>query len=336
MTKSSRNLLIKILGSLLILFILFQLIDFDKDTFKEVISGLNPAYYFSSLAGVIIVLVIKSMRWQRIIRNEGHHYPAKKAIGAYLASFTIGVITPGRIGEIARLYYLRQDCDVSFLKAFRTIVVDRVFDLGVLVMLAIAALLHFGGFLGGNTWLAAGIGIGVFFILLAVGLFILQLLLKHTAIGHLGIFHFIRDCLQQALNKQALPLWGITLAAYLVFYTAVDLIFLALGIQMRIVDTALVLSVVGLATILPVSWAGFGTREASLVYLLAFYGIPAEVALSFSLLQFGAFFLWGSIIGVACWLLMPISLKQVTDDSMALKALLKGRKTTEGNKDQSA
>jgi glycosyltransferase 2 family protein len=326
MKKSHRSLLIKIAGSLLILYVLFRLIDFDGEAFTAVLKDLHTGYYLLSLAGVVVVLAIKSFRWHRIIKNEGHNYPPLKAFGAYMASFTIGVITPGRIGEIARLYYLRQSCELSFLPAFRTIVTDRIYDLGVLIMLGMAALLHFSGLDGGNAYLAVLAGVVLFFVALFLGVFLLKILLKSAAFGQFGFFQFVRDSLLQAVDHRALPLWLITLAAYLAFYLAIDLIFLSLGIDIRIVDIALVLSVVGLATILPISWAGFGTREISLVYLLAFYDIPAEVALSFSLLQFGAFFLWGSLIGLVFWLLMPITMEQIKTDSQALKALLKGSK----------
>lgn len=319
MKKSAQSLLLKIIGSLLILFVLFRLIDFSGEEFKAVINSINWGYFLVSLAGVILVLGIKSYRWQRIIRNEGHHYAVRRAFGAYMASFTIGVITPGRIGEIARLYYLRQDCDLPFLPAFRTIVTDRIFDLGVLVMLGMAALFHYSGWVGGNAYVAVAIGAGIFFLALFAGYFLLRLLLKTTRFNKVTFFQFVSDSIRPAVNRYAAWLWLITLAAYGVFYVAIDLIFLALGIEMRIVDIALVLSVVGLATILPVSWAGFGTREISLVYLLAFYGISAEAALSFSLLQFGAFFLWGSLIGLVFWLLMPISLDDVKADARALR-----------------
>lgn len=322
MKKTTQSLWLKMAGSLLILFVLFRLIDFSGEEFKAVISRIKWGYFLASLAGVVLVLGIKSYRWHRIIRNEGHHYNVWRAFGAYMASFTIGVITPGRIGEIARLYYLRQDCDLSFLPAFRTIVTDRIFDLGVLVMLGIAALFHFGALAGGNAYVAAAMGAGLFFLALFTGFFLLRWLLKTARFSEMAFLQFIYQSLRQAVDRRALWLWLITAAAYLVFYMAIDLIFLSLGIEMRIIDIALVLSVVGLATILPVSWAGFGTREISLVYLLAFYGISAEAALSFSLLQFGAFFLWGSLIGLLFWLLMPISLQDVKTDAQALKLRL--------------
>ncbi len=331
MGKQTRSLLIKLAGSALILWVLFRLIDFDLADFKEILSELHLGYYLLSLFGVVVVLGIKSYRWHRIVRNEGYVYKPIKAFGAYMASFTIGVITPGRIGEIARLYYLREDCDIAFLPSFRTIVTDRIFDLGVLVMLAFAGLFYYSGLSFDNAYLAVLAGILLFFVGLVSTVFILKQVMKHPKIGQNRILEFIRDSLLQAVDRRAPMLWAITLLAYLAFYGAIALIFLSLSIELRLVDIAIILSVVGLATILPISWAGFGTREMSLVYLLSFYGISSEVALSFSLLQFGAFFLWGSLIGLVFWLLMPISLQQIKEDSKALKGLWKsedGRRKT--------
>lgn len=176
MKKQTRNLLIKIAGSLVILFVLFRLIDFDPQSFKTILLGLDLTYYLLSLFGVLAVLAIKSIRWQQIVKNEGFYYQARKAFGAYMASFTIGVITPGRIGEIARLYYLRQDCEIDFVPSFRTIVTDRIFDLGVLVMLAVAGLFYYTGLLGEYVYLSVIVGVIIFFAGLFLSLGVIGLL----------------------------------------------------------------------------------------------------------------------------------------------------------------
>ena len=329
MGKQTRSLLIKLLGSALILWVLFRLIDFDKAEFVEILKQMNLKYYLLSLFGVVTVLAIKSFRWQQIIKNEGYNYSPKKAFGAYMASFTIGIITPGRIGEIARLYYLREDCEISFLVSFRTIVIDRIFDIGVLFMLAIAGLFYYSGIIPDQVYLAVLVGISIFFAGLFIADFILKLLRKKEKLDKNQIILFIHESIKQAVDRRSILLWAITLVAYLAFYYALALIFKSVNIDIRIIDIALVFSVVGLVTILPVSWAGFGTREVSLVYLLAFYGVPAETAITFSLLQFGAFFLWGSLIGLIFWFAMPISLKQIKEDSRLVKQLISRKKKTD-------
>ncbi|HOI31927.1 MAG: lysylphosphatidylglycerol synthase transmembrane domain-containing protein [Bacteroidales bacterium] len=329
MSKQTRSLLIKLAGSALILFVLFSLIDIDPKEFTAILQELNISYYLISLFGVVIVLAIKSLRWQQIIKNEGFYYSPQKAFGAYMASFTIGVITPGRIGEIARLYYLRQDCEIDFLTSFRTIIIDRIFDLGVLVMLAIAGLFYYTGLLENNIYLAVIVGIAIFFIGLVLSTLVIQFLKKSTKLNKNQFLNFIDLSLKQSIDLKSVKLWGITLLAYLAFYGALALIFLAVGIQLKIVDIALIFSVVSLATLLPISWAGFGTREVSLVYLLSFYQVPAETAITFSLLQFGAFFLFGGIIGLVFWLLMPISLEKIKTDSQSLKQMISRKKKSD-------
>lgn len=326
MGKQTRSLLIKLLGSALILFILFRLIDFDKAQFVEIVKQMNLKYYLFSLFGVVTVLAVKSFRWQQIIKNEGYSYSPKKAFGAYMASFTIGIITPGRIGEIARLYYLREDCEISFLVSFRTIVTDRIFDIGVLFMLAIGGLFYYSGIIPDQVYLAVILGVIIFFSGLFLADFVLKLLRKKAKLNQNQIILFIHESIKQAVDKRSVKLWAITLLAYMAFYYALAFIFKSVNIDLRIIDIALVFSVVGLVTILPVSWAGFGTREVSLVYLLAFYGVPAETAITFSLLQFGAFFLWGSLIGLIFWFAMPISLKQIKEDSRHVKQLISRKK----------
>ncbi len=50
MGKQTRSLLIKLLGSALILFfVLFRLIDFDKTQFIEIVKQMNLKYYLFSL-----------------------------------------------------------------------------------------------------------------------------------------------------------------------------------------------------------------------------------------------------------------------------------------------
>jgi uncharacterized protein (TIRG00374 family) len=163
-TVAWRSLLVKLAGSVIILIVLFRFIDFDRDSFLLTLKNLDTRLYTLSLTGVVLVLGIKSFRWLRIIQADGHTYKFSRSFGAYMASFTIGIITPGRIGEIARLYYLRQETEIGFLPAFKTIVSDRIFDLGVLVMLGIAGLLHYATEGLVSTYLAILAGILIFFL----------------------------------------------------------------------------------------------------------------------------------------------------------------------------
>lgn len=118
-------------------------------------------------------------------------------------------------------------------------------------------------------------------------------------------------------------MWGITIVAYIMYFGFSWLIMIALHLTPSYIDVVFIMSIMSLSTIIPLSVAGFGTREATLVLLFAYYGLASETAISFSLMHFTAFFLWGGLIGLVFWLLMPISLQQVKDDSKSIFLLFK-------------
>ena len=141
--KIKLNSLIKIVGTLAILLFLFWKVKFNAQGFGEVLRSVNMVYFLLSLFGVIAVLGIKSLRWRILIHNEGAIYSAYKAFAAYMASDAVGIVTPGRIGEIARLYYVRQETPISFYSAFKTIVSDRIFDFTMLGWFGLSGMLFY-------------------------------------------------------------------------------------------------------------------------------------------------------------------------------------------------
>jgi len=73
----------------------------------------------------------------------------------------------------------------------------------------------------------------------------------------------------------------------------------AVGIELTYIELGWIRSIVLLAAILPLSFAGgLGIREVTLVALMATYGIQVETALAFSLLLFVRGLILGLIGGV--------------------------------------
>ncbi len=107
--KIKLNSIIKITVTLLILIFLFWKVKFNTQGFSETLRSVRLVYFLLSLFGVVLVLGIKSYRWRILISNEGVKYSPYKALAAFMASDAIGIVTPGRLGENARLYYVRQE-----------------------------------------------------------------------------------------------------------------------------------------------------------------------------------------------------------------------------------
>lgn len=328
MNKKNFSLLVKILVSLAILYFLFYRFGFSFESFQKTIANIDYTVYFLSFFGVIIVLGIKSLRWQMLVKNEGYDYKPYRAFGAYMSSDAIGIVTPGRIGEIARLYYVRQETPIPFFEAFKTLVADRVFDFTMLGWFGLSGMTYYFKTLGDIPGIAYVVIVLVLLLLAYwIGLSILGWMSRQHMALRWQLPLFLYECLKSVIGPRSLQMWGLTLLAYFGYFYFSWLIMHSLGVKPGLVDVAFIMSIMSLSTIIPISVAGFGTREATLVLLFSVYSLPSETAVTFSLLHFTAFFLWGGIIGLFYWMSMPISLKQVKEDSIHIFELVKVRKS---------
>lgn len=325
MKKPRVKTMLKVAGSIAILWLMIRLIPWDMAEFSRVFRQMHLSWFALSLTGVLLVLGIKSVRWNLLLAHEQCAYPKWNSFVAYMASFTIGLITPGRLGEISRLYYVREEAKISFYAGFKTLIVDRIFDFAMLVWFGTTGMLFFYKLLGDMN--GAGYLLITGFAMLAgwglIYLILNKFVKKDTA--KIGL-RFIRESWNGMFQPAMLWPWLLTLVAYFVFYVANYWIFKSIGIHLSLIDIGFILSLMSLATLIPITLAGFGTREASLVFLLSFYAVNPEVAIVFSLLQFTAFFLWGGLIGWFFWLYNPVKMSLIKEDSRSLMRYLRGSK----------
>jgi glycosyltransferase 2 family protein len=91
------------------------------------------------------------------------------------------------------------------------------------------------------------------------------------------------------------------------------LMALSLNIDISFFDLAWIRTIVTVLILIPISFSGFGVREASLIFFLGNYGIKSDLAMAFSLLLFLNLFLT-SLIGGAIEFINFISGKRVIAD----------------------
>lgn len=298
--------IIKVIVSAGILYYLISLADLHK--FIEATEELDYFYLIICLAGTIILLSIKAIRWCLILRADSIKYPLYKTIKAYFASFSIGVVTPGRLGEFIKLYYLRQDIDTDFYSGLKSVILDRFFDLFILIMFGLTGILV----LFFNTGILFSFAFMVLIVL--ISLVILKFTLSSFNTSN-KILVFARELISALINYKNIVNWIITLIAYLLFFYLNSLIFKSLDISLSFINITFIISIVSLVILLPVTIAGFGTREASLIYLLSFFDIPVEKVLLFSFLQFLLFFIWGGIVGLISWIISPVPVQIIKKDA---------------------
>jgi uncharacterized protein (TIRG00374 family) len=68
-------------------------------------------------------------------------YPVWDSYLIYMGSLFWGTVTPGRVGDFMKVLYLKRDRAMSIGKGMSSVLVDRVFDLYILLILGCLGLL---------------------------------------------------------------------------------------------------------------------------------------------------------------------------------------------------
>ena len=99
-----------------------------------------PLFLASALCATLI-FPLRAFRWRTILEPVAPNQP----LGALWRATAIGMMTnnlvPARAGEIARAYALTRQTSVPFATSIASLAVDRLFDMLVLLLLAVAAFL---------------------------------------------------------------------------------------------------------------------------------------------------------------------------------------------------
>jgi uncharacterized protein (TIRG00374 family) len=312
---------LRILGPILLVYLLLRI------GFVEILEILGHAQFLEVVAAVVLVLpliLLKTLRWQGILRAQGIGMSLGAAFLAYFASLFIGFLTPGRLGEFVRAFYVQEAGQGKSGIAFSSVLVDRLFDFVILLLVGGAA------FLSSQMTESGVLLIAIPALIVAAALgFLLhpksyQWMLRVGArlgsfgekfLGTSGWISQIRDGILMMRWPQFLASVAWTLLAYALFFFQAYVLGHALAIPIGYISSMNTVALGSLVALLPISISGLGTREAVIVAYLGLFGVTREMALSYSLLIFATFNLGGGLMGAIAWMLKPVPLRLLRQPS---------------------
>ena len=282
----------------------------DWSAFSRVFAELDAPLLFILPVLTAIMIGLRAWRWNLLLAVREQALPLGRAWGIYAIGLFLGSVTPGRLGDLAKAWYVRGEGQVDWDQALAGALTDRLFDVAFMAVLAVWALFQLeprGLWSGGGMglYMVSGLGFALFFAtdwrrwLQQRRAFAFLLGLKDEVV------HLVRG----AGPGAAL----LTLLGFAVYFTQTVLLARALGLMLAPGDVVAAIVLVGLAAFLPISVAGFGTREGLLALVFAHRAVPnsLEMALAYSGLFFGFCFAVPALMGFACWLKNPLSLAEL-------------------------
>jgi uncharacterized membrane protein YbhN (UPF0104 family) len=289
----------------------------DPGAIVRTVAGASAWPLLLAVAVNVLNIHLKVVRWQAILRVRGIHYGTGRAWLAFLTSLYLGMLTPGRVGDVLRAQYLRRDLDVPYAEGVASVVVDRLCDLYVLVVFVAVGAVRYAPVLAGRlawvTW--AGVAATVLgpLVLLVPGVADAVLGRAFARLspegGAAGWARFL-EAVRAQVGRPLLFTLPVTVATFVVNYAQGWLIARAIGLPMTILDATCLLAIASLLGLLPISVSGFGVRE--LFFSLAFpmLGFTAADGVTFGLLVFFVIYLVIVAIGFVSWQIAPPPARQ--------------------------
>lgn len=297
--------LLRVLGVLaLIAFVLLLKVDLNA-TF-EILRAANPFWIGLALLGFIPFLLVKAWRWQIILRDLGVPIPFREAVRLYALGLGAGMLTPGNVGDAVKVAYFR---DRGFSQSVISVVLDRIWDVLILLLLAGSGVFMFSQIEAGQ-WITLA--------LLIAGTFAALFFTIHPRTQRWLFQFFMRlrkkqpdaDYTPATLTpKQVLVQFALSVIATLVVYARLFCIAAAVGILLPPLPFVAAMSLSSIAQLVSFIPGGVGPREALLILLAPALGISSAQALALAALMF-LLQLQNGIVGFGVWIVE----KPATDD----------------------
>ena len=295
-----KSTFLKLFLSVLVLILLFKSINLDYSNFKAIFNQVDVLNILIAFLLFFVLMFIKSLRWNNLLRKEGGQVEYTQSFQIYLLSYSIGIITPGRFGEFVKACYIDHYSELNLSSTFKTVIQDRLFDLVFLMVFGTLSAINI--FYHDTKFILLYYVLGMF--LLTILIKIVMVLLKSQSKKR--VIKFLHSLLEQLFSIISWKNWIFTIAAYSVYYFIAFIIFKSLQIEITYLASISIMNILSLVLLLPISIAGFGTREAVLVYLLSLNNVAPDFALAFSVLHLIVFVLLGGGFGTLFLIKMPL------------------------------
>lgn len=276
--KPIKKTIIKLSIGLSLLLIIFQQVGFTD--IVAVVTGTNPIFF--PLVGGCLVLsfFINGISLWKLIDQE--NLPLKNVFVYSALSWSWGIFTPGRIGELSLVYDMKKD-HVAVSKGSAAFLIARMAVLGWLILIALLGMAFYipqtTDFISANP-----LFLSLFALLLLVSFFIFKKSIPKLLPEKIRPFLLSFGVELKIICSEKRTILFVSSALQfiklLIFFFITYLGFCMLGTEVPFLDICIYNSFSRIISLVPVSINGLGVKEGIQVYLYSkLSGVePATVA----------------------------------------------------------
>lgn len=323
----SKTLWIGIVIALVFLVIFFRGTDFSG--IGTVLQTTNYWFLLPALGFYFVGVFVRAVRWHfllRSIKQIGYARLFQVTIIGYMANDLL----PFRIGELVRAYIMGETEQISKASTLVTIVLERIFD-GVTMLLFIVVASFF---LPLEGWIRSMLVVGSVLFAAAVVMLVLAVTFRerfdhliHRVMGRLPerwggrglklVDSFFHGLAVLRTPFDSLLALGLSIVAWLLEAGMYAVLALGFPIVLSFPVFVLTTAVANLVTIVPSTPGYVGVFDAAVRYLLEFFGVPVNVAASYTILLHAALIIPVVVVGLVLMSRLGLTLGQLQKRSQS-------------------
>jgi len=306
--------------------------------FAVIVARIGVRQFFEALISVnipllgyaagltLLYLLVQTVRWQTILASQGiAETPFPVLFLIQVKSVFYGIISPARLGSFIKVMLLQDTSSAPPAKVLSGIVAERLLDLITMAFLASLGALFF---LQQRhiAWAA-----GALLILFVVVLSLFPKKDLWRKLFRKAFYFIVPEAYQEnarsvcndffnvapRISQLCVP-FVLSLVNWWLIYSQMFLISRAFNIAVPYVEFLLLMPITTVIALMPVTVAGLGTKEITLLYLFRHYADSPEKIVSFSVTNTVLVFCIYGILFLSASILYPVirkrSMKKSTEE----------------------
>lgn len=298
-SKRGLAYLLKIIIAVGVMIMLLKRVKFDE--LLNAFSSANIICISVALALLIPNIYIQFYKWRYLVRLLKPNVTNRETFNSLLAGFTFGFITPGRLGEFGRAFFIK---DCPWVKVLGMAFMDKFFSLAVVIFWGAIGVMFF---VGRELYIYTLAPLIIFSLITLIVIYYIALRpeIIRSFLYSLNIILPFRDKIKLLMSsldnfrrRQALHLLLLSVSFYFIFFFQFYILVCAFQQAPLVPSFFAIASVMLVKSMLPISFGDLGIRESAAIFFLGKIGIGETAAFDASILLFVINLLIPSLVGL--------------------------------------
>jgi len=289
MKKKLLFLVSKILISIVCILLFLKFVDFDF--IKINIKNVPVWFIFMILVVAVVRTWLVGIRWKTLNSDKSNQISKWQYFKCLMISMAFNSVMPGTVGgDFIRSLLIAKKVNVNKMENVLSVFVDRSVGLISVLFLGAIALCFETNLENKFKYFCIIIGILIMCSLIIVTIFFIANIADKFKYNSLfsKIFSYIqiiKNVIDFHLSHKLLFLKALILCIpiHLLTFSLFYAIAYHLNLGISFYGIVSITSIVWVVTAIPISFAGFGVRELSFIYLFSLYGVSCNQATLFSI-----------------------------------------------------